>query len=272
MPDHNYFSTLVCQTADVLRGSYRPPQYERVIPTMTVLHLFDYVLTPAKNKVVKEYELRKDGKLNDEPLDKLPNKKAGQRFHNYSHLDFQKLKGDPDHIETHLLSYLKGFTAVDWKNQQKEIQAEQEKQGNNGPFGARLPRVNDGSLLFLQHMISKLEPVRPAEHKHGSRLAIVLSGSPLFLGGEGSSESDIRKWIIENARAPRIRFSDFGQMFLPRPDSNKQRTIVGHIAKETDKLDALHSVTKKTILLFKERCRALIAAAVTGQIDVEAAA
>ena len=87
---------------------------------------------------------------------------------------------------------------VDWKKQQKEIQQEHDKRGFDGRFGAGLPRVNDGSLLFLQHMIDKFEPVRPAEHKHGSRLAIVFSGSPLFTGGAGSGESDIRKWIIEN--------------------------------------------------------------------------
>jgi len=87
---------------------------------------------------------------------------------------------------------------VDWKKQQKEIQTERDKRGYDGRFGAGLPRVNDGSLLFLQHMVDKFEPVRPAEHKHGSRLAIVFSGSPLFTGGAGSGESDIRKWIIEN--------------------------------------------------------------------------
>jgi type I restriction enzyme M protein len=87
---------------------------------------------------------------------------------------------------------------VDWKKQQKEIQNEHDKRGFDGRFGAGLPRVNDGSLLFLQHMVDKFEPVRPAEHKHGSRLAIVFSGSPLFTGGAGSGESDIRKWIIEN--------------------------------------------------------------------------
>ena len=87
---------------------------------------------------------------------------------------------------------------VDWKKQQKEIQQEHDKRGFDGRFGAGLPRVNDGSLLFLQHMSDKREPVRPAEHKHGSRLAIVFSGSPLFTGGAGSGESDIRKWIIEN--------------------------------------------------------------------------
>ena len=87
---------------------------------------------------------------------------------------------------------------VDWKKQQKEIQREHEKLGFDGRFGAGLPRVNDGSLLFLQHMISKFEPVLPDQQKHGSRLAIVFSGSPLFTGGAGSGESDIRKWIIEN--------------------------------------------------------------------------
>ena len=87
---------------------------------------------------------------------------------------------------------------VDWKKQQKEIKREHEKRGFDGRFGAGLPRVNDGSLLFLQHMIDKFEPLKPDQHKHGSRLAIVFSGSPLFTGGAGSGESNIRKWIIEN--------------------------------------------------------------------------
>jgi type I restriction enzyme M protein len=87
---------------------------------------------------------------------------------------------------------------VDWKKQQNEIQREHDRQGFAGRFGAGLPHVNDGSLLFLLHMTAKFEPVAPAEHKHGSRLAIVFSGSPLFTGGAGSGESDIRKWIIEN--------------------------------------------------------------------------
>ncbi|WP_235284341.1 N-6 DNA methylase [Methanosarcina mazei] len=87
---------------------------------------------------------------------------------------------------------------VDWKKQQKEIKREQDTKGFKGRFGAGLPRVNDGSLLFLQHMISKFEPVEPDNQKYGSRLGIVFSGSPLFAGGAGSGESDIRKWIIEN--------------------------------------------------------------------------
>ena len=87
---------------------------------------------------------------------------------------------------------------VDWKKQYDEIKKEHDKRGFARRFGAGLPRVNDGSLLFLQHMISKFEPVLPDQHKHGSRLAIVFSGSPLFTGGAGSGESDIRKWIIEN--------------------------------------------------------------------------
>src|SRR5206468_12183058 len=86
----------------------------------------------------------------------------------------------------------------DWKKQQKEMRREPDKRGFAGRFRAGLRRVNDGSLLFLQHMISKFEPVLPDQLKHGSRLAIVFSGSPLFTGGAGSGESDIRKWIIEN--------------------------------------------------------------------------
>ena len=383
MPDHNYFSTLIWQIADLLRGPYRPPQYERVMLPMTVLRRFDCVLAPTKVKVLAAHERRKGGKLEGDALDSALNNAAGQRFHNHSPLDFEKLKGDPDNIEKHLVSYIKGFSAnvrrifdffefeaeiermreanilylvvskfcdvdlhpktvpneemgrifenlirrfnelanetagdhftprevirlmvnilfmhddkllatpgtvrklldpacgtggmlaeaqnylrqhhaeaqlyvygqdynkrafataasdmlmkevshngggenvrfgdsftddrfgddtfdyfltnppfgVDWKKQQKEIQQERDKRGFDGRFGAGLPRVNDGSLLFLQHMVDKFEPVRPAEHKHGSRLAIVFSGSPLFTGGAGSGESDIRKWIIEN--------------------------------------------------------------------------
>jgi type I restriction enzyme M protein len=87
---------------------------------------------------------------------------------------------------------------VDWKKQQKEIVREHEKGGEKSRFKTGLPRVNDGSLLFLQHMISKFEEVEPNNHKYGSRAAIVFSGSPLFTGGAGGGESEIRRWIIEN--------------------------------------------------------------------------
>ena len=383
-PDHAYFSNLIWQIADLLRGPYRPPQYERVMLPMTVLRRFDCVLAPTKARVLAEYERRKGGRLRGEALDSVLNRAAGQRFHNRSPLDFEKLQGDPDHIAQHLVSYIQGFSAdvrrifieyfefeaeiekmreshilymmvsqfrnvdlhpdtvpnaqmglifenlirrfnelanetagdhftprevirlmvsllfidddallatpgvvrtlldpacgtggmlaeaqswlrdhhrearlyvygqdynkrayataasdmlmkqvdhngrgdnvrlgdsliedrfaggafdyfltnppfgVDWKRQQGEVRREHEQRGFAGRFGAGLPRVNDGSLLFLQHMIAKFEPVRPKEHKHGSRLAIVFSGSPLFTGGAGSGESNIRRWIIEN--------------------------------------------------------------------------
>ena len=382
MPDHNYFANLIWQIADLLRGPYRPPQYERVMLPMTVLRRFDCVLAPTKVKVLEEFNRRKS-KFQGEALESWLNRAAGQRFHNRSALDFRKLKGDPDNIERHLVSYINGFSknvrgifeffefeneiermreanilylvaskfadvdlhpvtvpneqmglifenlirrfnelanetagdhftprevirlmvsilfieddqllatpgavrklldpacgtggmlaeaqnylrehhgkarlfvygqdynkrafataasdmlmkqvdhnggsdnirfgdsltedrfagetfdyfltnppfGVDWKKQQKEIRQEHDQRGFDGPFGAGLPRVNDGSLLFLQHMWDKREPVRPREYKHGSRLAIVFSGSPLFTGGAGSGESNIRKWIIEN--------------------------------------------------------------------------
>jgi type I restriction enzyme M protein len=385
MSDHNYFANLIWQIADLLRGPYRPPQYERVMLPMTVLRRFDCVLESTKSVVLRKYEQVKD-KYKGDALDRVLNNASGQRFHNHSPLTFEKLKGDPDNIEKHLVSYINGFSAnvrtifdyfefeneiekmreanilylvvskfcdvdlhpntvlndqmglifenlirrfnelanetagdhftprevirlmvnilfinddellatpgtvrklldpacgtggmlaeaqnylrehhsaaklyvfgqdynkrafataasdmlmkqvdqnggsdnirfgdiftddrfteppygkfdyflanppfgVDWKRQQKELQREHDKQGFGGRFGAGLPRVNDGSLLFLQHMVSKFEPVLPTQHKYGSRLAIVFSGSSLFTGSAGSGESDIRKWIIEN--------------------------------------------------------------------------
>lgn len=381
--DHNAFAGLIWQIADLLRGPYRPPQYERVMLPMTVLRRFDCVLAETKAQVVAAHEKHKGGKLAGDALDTMLNKAAGQRFHNHSPLDFAKLKGDPDNLNKHLVSYINGFSAnvrrifdyfefgteiekmheanilylvvskfsdvdlhpsnvpneqmglifenlirrfnelanetagdhftprevirlmvdllfihddellatagtvrklldpacgtggmlaeaqgylrkhntgamlyaygqdynkrafataasdmlmkevshngggdnvrfgdiftedqfpsetfdyflsnppfgVDWKKQQKEVTKEHEKHGFDGRFGAGLPRVNDGALLFLQHMWSKRQDVKPKEHKQGSRLAIVFSGSPMFTGGAGSGESEIRRWLFEN--------------------------------------------------------------------------
>lgn len=383
MASHSDLANLIWQIADLLRGPYRPPQYERVMLPLIVLRRFDCVLDDTKPKVLAEYERRKGGKLEDDALDRILNRASGHRFHNHSPLDFQRLKGDPDNIHSHLTSYINGFSAnvrrifdyfefgseiermreanilylvikafcdvdlhpnkvpneqmglifenlirrfnelanetagdhftprevihlmvdllfiedndllrqpgtvrtmldpacgtggmlaeaqsymrrhnaaaklyvygqdynkrafataasdmlmkqvdhngggeniqfgdtftedrfegkqfdylianppfgVDWKKQQKEIQRESEKLGMKGRFGAGLPRVNDGSLLFLQHMISKFEDVDLKAQKYGSRAAIVFSGSPLFTGGAGGGESEIRRWIIEN--------------------------------------------------------------------------
>ncbi len=406
MSDHTTLANHIWQIADLLRGPYRPPQYERVMLPLIVLRRFDCVLAPTKDNVLAEYDKRKGGKFVDEAVDKLLNKAAGQRFHNHSRLTFEKLKGDPDNIEKHLVSYIKGFSAnvrkifdyfefeneiekmreanilflvvrkfteidlhpdkvpnaqmglvfenlirrfnelanetagdhftprevirlmvsilfikdddllstpgtvrklldpacgtggmlaeaqnylrehhsaaklyvfgqdynkrafataasdmlmkhvdqnggsdnirygdtliddqfkespydkfdyllanppfgVDWKKQQKEIENEHDKLGSAGRFGAGLPRVNDGSLLFLQHMISKFEPVQPEKQKHGSRLAIVFSGSPLFTGGAGSGESNIRKWVIEN---------DWLEAIIALPESMFYNTGIG---------------------------------------------
>ncbi|MGD1091509.1 MAG: class I SAM-dependent DNA methyltransferase [Bryobacteraceae bacterium] len=424
MSNHQDHANLIWQIADLLRGPYRPPQYERVMLPMTVLRRFDCVLATTKAKVLSEHEKRKGGKLSDDALDRVLNRAAGQRFHNHSPLTFEKLKGDPDNIEKHLVSYIKGFSAnvrtifdffefeteiekmreanilylvvskfcdvdlhpdavpnqemglifenlirrfnelanetagdhftprevirlmvhilfihddkllatpgtvrklldpacgtggmlaeaqrylrehhpeaklyaygqdynkrafataasdmlikqvdhngsgdnvrlgdsftedrfqgetfdyllsnppfgVDWKKQQKEIQQEHDKRGFDGRFGAGLPRVNDGSLLFLQHMISKFERVAPAQQKYGSRLAIVFSGSPLFTGGAGSGESDIRKWIIEN---------DWLEAIIALPEQMFYNTGIGTYVwivtnrKEKRRKDKIHLV------------------------------
>lgn len=383
MASHSDLANLIWQIADLLRGPYRPPQYERVMLPLVVLRRFDCVLADTKAKVLAEFERRKGGKLEDDALDRILNKASGHRFHNRSPMTFETMIGDTPNLAGHLQAYISGFSAnvrrvfeyfeftteiekmneanilylvlkgfqkvdlhpnevkndqmglvfenlirrfnelanetagdhftprevvhlmvdllfydaddlltkegyavrmldpacgtggmlagaqsymrlhnaaaklyvygqdynkrafataasdmlmkqvdhngggeniqfgdtftedrfegqqfdyfianppfgVDWKKQQKEIQRESEKLGFKGRFGAGLPRVNDGSLLFLQHMISKFEDVDPKAQKYGSRAAIVFSGSPLFTGGAGGGESEIRRWIIEN--------------------------------------------------------------------------
>ncbi|WP_318196553.1 class I SAM-dependent DNA methyltransferase [Streptomyces sp. MCL20-2] len=86
---------------------------------------------------------------------------------------------------------------VEWKKVKEDVEYEHTNLGDSGRFGAGLPRINDGSLLFLQHMISKMKPV-DAKGGGGSRIAIVFNGSPLFTGAAGSGESEIRRWILEN--------------------------------------------------------------------------
>jgi type I restriction enzyme M protein len=83
---------------------------------------------------------------------------------------------------------------VEWKKIEKEIRKEADQQGYNGRFGPGLPRVSDGSLLFLLHLVSKMRPAKDG----GSRFGIVLNGSPLFTGGAGSGESEIRRYMLEN--------------------------------------------------------------------------
>jgi type I restriction enzyme M protein len=381
MATHTDLANLIWDIANLLRGPYRPPQYERVMLPLVVLRRFDCVLAETKDAVVAEAKRRAGGKIEGDALDSALNRISGHRFHNRAPYDFKKLLGDPDHINQHLQTYINGFSAnvrkifdyfeftaeiermheagilflivkefcevdlhpnkvrndqmglifenlirrfnelanetagdhftprevitlmvdllfieddalfqqsaavktmldpacgtggmlaeaqsymrsrgaaaklyvygqdynkrafataasdmlmkqvdhnghgenvqfgdtftddkfeglkfdyfianppfgVDWKKQQREIVQEHDR-GKSGRFHAGLPRVNDGSLLFLQHMISKFEDVEPAKQKHGSRAAIVFSGSPLFTGGAGGGESNIRKWIIE---------------------------------------------------------------------------
>lgn len=83
---------------------------------------------------------------------------------------------------------------VEWAKQRDFVTHEHEQRGFNGRFGAGLPRVSDGSLLFLMHLVSKMRPVAEG----GGRIGVVLNGSPLFTGGAGQGESEIRRWVLEN--------------------------------------------------------------------------
>lgn len=86
---------------------------------------------------------------------------------------------------------------VEWKPAKDVVEAEHEDLGFSGRFGAGLPRIGDGQLLFLQHLVSKMKPVTD-EDPYGSRVAIIMNGSPLFTGDAGSGESEIRKYLFEN--------------------------------------------------------------------------
>jgi type I restriction enzyme M protein len=372
-------ANFIWSVADLLRGPYRPPQYERVMLPLTVLRRFDAVLAPTKEAVLARYETLKgkEAALVDRVLNELAKDDDGRAlgFHNHSALDFQKLKGDPDNIGRHLTDYINGFSenirkiferfefekeiekleeanrlyqvvsqfaeidlhprrvdnitmglvfedlirrfneaanetagdhftprevirlmvnlllepdtqvltqkgvivticdpacgtggmlaeaqswirdhndqatvkvfgqdynprsyavaasdllikghrdsrvefgntltddpftdlqfdyllanppfGVDWKAEKKIIDRWPDFRGYKG----KLPRINDGALLFLLFMMSKFQDHQPGNrNKPGSRTAIVFNGSPLFTGGAGSGESEIRRWIME---------------------------------------------------------------------------
>lgn len=372
-------ANFIWSVADLLRGPYRPPQYERVMLPLTVLRRFDAVLAPSKGDVLKRYEELKAKNIPniDAILNNLAKDEGGNPlgFHNHCQLDFQKLKGDPDNIGRHLADYIAGFSenirkiferfefekeiekleesnrlyqvvsqfaeidlhprkvdnitmglvfedlirrfneaanetagdhftpreviqlmvnlllepdtsvltqagvivticdpacgtggmlaeaqnwirahneqatvkvfgqdynprsyavaasdllikghkdgqvvlgntltddpfpdqrfdyllanppfGVDWKAEKKVI----DRWPNFRGYSGKLPRINDGALLFLLYMMSKFQDYKAGDRdKPGSRTAIVFNGSPLFTGGAGSGESEIRRWIIE---------------------------------------------------------------------------
>lgn len=126
----------------------------------------------------------------------------GQDVNNIKFGNSFTMDGLPDNEFDYLLS--NPPFGVEWRKVESQIKKEHEIHGYNGRFGAGLPRISDGSLLFLQHMISKMKL-----GDDGSRIGIVFNGSPLFSGNAGSGESNIRRWIIEN---------DFLEAIVALPD------------------------------------------------------
>jgi type I restriction enzyme M protein len=104
-----------------------------------------------------------------------------------------------DYLPNHKFHYMLANPpfGVKWEPEKDTVVKEHDDQGYDGRFGAGYPRINDGSFLFLQHMISKMQPYARKD-RQGSRIGIVFNGSPLFTGDAGSGESEIRRWIIEN--------------------------------------------------------------------------
>lgn len=125
--------------------------------------------------------------IKDEPLDNI--------IHGDTLGDGKTRDGHPN-MKFHYMLANPPF-GVEWKAEKSVVEKEYEDLGFTGRFGPGLPRINDGALLFLLHMISKMHP-KPEEGGEGSKIAIVFNGSPLFTGDAGSGESNIRRWIIEN--------------------------------------------------------------------------
>src|SRR5215216_2658924 len=114
MPSFQELSNFIWSVADLLRGPYRPPQYERVMLPMTVLRRFDCALAPTKEAVLAEWRRMsgQDPKVVDSRLNALATGPDGKSlgFHNHSPLDFQRLKGDPDNLVQHLTRYIEDFS------------------------------------------------------------------------------------------------------------------------------------------------------------------
>ncbi len=140
MSDHTYFREPDLADCGPAPGPYRPPQYERVMLPMPCC-AGRLRACADKVKVLAEYKRGKAARSKATALDRLLNKAAGQRFHNHSPLDFEKLKGDPDNIEKHLVSYIKGFSSnvrdiFDFFEFENEI--ERMREANNGEKYSRM--------------------------------------------------------------------------------------------------------------------------------------
>jgi len=125
--------------------------------------------------------------IKDEPLDNIIHGDTlgdGKTFDGHPNMKFHYMLANPPF-------------GVKWEPQKKTVEKEYNTLGFDGRFGPGLPRINDGALLFLLHMISKMHPA-PELGGDGSKIAVVFNGSPLFTGDAGSGESNIRRWIIEN--------------------------------------------------------------------------
>jgi type I restriction enzyme M protein len=180
------------------------PDRDLLVKKGIVRTLFDPACgTGGMLAVADEYlhELNPDAKLEVFGQDHNPESYAvcGSdmliKGHNIDHIVFGS-SFTKDGFSTTKFDYLLANPpfGVEWKPEQEAIEKEHETLGMSGRFGAGLPRINDGSFLFLQHMISKMKPTKDG----GSRIGIVFNGSPLFTGDAGSGESEIRRWIIEN--------------------------------------------------------------------------
>ena len=164
-----------------------------------VMRTYGQELNPESYAICKADMLIKGQEVN--------NIKLGNTLSN-DQLEHEPKIGEDDPLVKYTFDYMLSNPpfGVDWKKISGEINDEHQQKGFDGRFGAGLPRVSDGSLLFLMHLISKMRPITGDDKatdsngqnsNQGSRIGIILNGSPLFTGGAGSGESEIRRYILE---------------------------------------------------------------------------
>ncbi len=229
----NNLAAYIWSLADLLRGDFRQSQYGRIILPFTLLRRLEGVLESSRQAVLAEAERLRPLRLPEDAQERLllratngflssgmeyvheSNPQAtvvafGQEFNPESYAICKAdmlIKGQEvtnikfgntlsgDQLVGQKFDYMLSNSpfGVDWKKIEQEIKDEHSPRGFNGRFGPGLPRVSDGSLLFLLHLISKMRDVGEG----GSRIGIILNGSPLFTGGAGSGESEISRFLLE---------------------------------------------------------------------------
>lgn len=278
-------ANFIWQIANLLRGPYRPPQYERVMLPLVVLRRFDCVLADTKSAVIKKYnKMIESGQT---PHDAILNKVAGGTenpdlsFHNHSELDFEKLKGDPDAIASHLQQYIDGFSENVRKIFERfEFTKEIEKLAEANRLYLVVSKFVDVDLspdkvdnitmgLLFEDLIRRFNEaanetagdLEPQDKINGRFLNYFLLCPPVIAAIDNSTFG---------SKMPRANWDFIGDLKLPLPSLCLQQRIAAYLDRETFAIDTLIAEKEAMLGLLEEKRRALFSHAVTQGLDPKA--